>query len=973
MSATRRVSWPIAMLMAAGVLAGVTSSSYAMDPENCLSCHRFRGLSRIDPETEEIRLFFCSASYYAEQQGPHARLQCSDCHERSEVEVVPHDVKTPVNCTRQCHIVPLAGVEIPFSHQNVQDALTGSAHDPAMLSDLPFESPLLREGQSECLFCHDQPVYRDPLGRLVGLRWAHGHTRCDTCHAEGWPVQVPYHIRHVTSRLQSARPIRQLAQVCAVCHSDPAVLEATDSHDAVASYLHSFHGKASLLGSTETANCVDCHASERGDFHAVPMKDDPTSSVNEERVAMTCRTTQCHPGAAPGLSQAAVHLELNPAARTPEFYVAAMFILLTASVMLVFFVFIMLELINSAVRRHDPEVERLVLLAEELKDSREGRRLVQRMTVAQRLQHWALAITFILLVATGMPIKFADQAWASTLLDYLGGLHIARLMHRVCAVLLVAAFVYHLFYFAGEFINKIRKARRAGSRESILSMFMKEPMVLTPTDFINFGKLFMYLLGLRRHRPSFGQFNFMQKFEYWAVFWGTPIMGVSGFILWMAADFPGEVSGRWLNFGYIIHSDESFLAFIYIAVVHIFSIILTPAVFPLSPATITGQAPSEELAEGHRGFLEDAAKRLNITVEVPPKPAWSFMSFIKQLVRRVYAAGMCVVCAFLCFTSLRFLLLLLFGHQSAPANIVDIPKRLDMPTLVAAANQRIDDPDASVERRRGPLAHFHQVPTWFQSADRQNSCTTSGCHTPLPHGDRIEVRAFLNMHATFTDCSVCHSHTADRKLEANWFGLPEREVQQPPALLRLVQYLEDRPVISDAEAAEVSDKVHVLLHAIEEEAGPDLQLQHWRLRLETTHPESELWQQLMSEIRGGLIYHTHGEYDAKIGLYENNAMIGGLTEPQIDAAKRYLEGKDSLAEEKQQALLDTVHENVAPAGAMCTPCHVTEPDLIDFKKLGYPDSRLEELVGSPIVQQIIRIEQGQPFRLPRMLGGTDGR
>jgi hypothetical protein len=349
------------------------------------------------------------------------------------------------------------------------------------------------------------------------------------------------------------------------------------------------------------------------------------------------------------------------------------------------------------------------------------------------------------------------------------------------------------------------------------------------------------------------------------------------------------------------------------------------------------------------------------------------VSFIKSTIKRLYSAGMFGLCAMLCFISMRFLVSLLFGHQAAPADIIDIPKRLDMPTLVAEAEERANHLDRAAERRRGPLAHFHQIPIWFQSADRQNTCTTSGCHMPLPHGKRIEVRAFLNMHATFVDCNTCHSKTVNRELKANWFSLPEREKRQPPALLRLVSYLEERPTVSSKDAPEVSKRIQGLLKAIEEEAGPDLQLQHWRLRLETTYPDSELWQDLLMEIRRGLIYHTHGEYDAKIGLYEDGTLIQNLTDAQIEAAKKYLAEKDNLTEDKSQTLLDTVHEKVAPAGAMCTPCHSGDPVLINFKDLGYSESRLHELVGSPIVQQIIRIEQGQPFHLPSMLGGANAK
>ncbi len=284
----RQAAWAVLLLALAP-----WGSARAADTENCLSCHRFRGLSRLDPATGELRLFFCSEEYQAERQGPHAELRCTACHEREEVSVVPHHVKTRVDCARACHISRNSGVETRFSHEHIQETLQASVHAPTVLSGLPFETPLLREGQSACLYCHDEPMFR-PLGIKTRPPRGGEHARCDICHTDELPVEVPYFMRHVTSRLQPARPVRQLAQVCAVCHSDPTLIPSTGGHDAVASYLHSFHGKASLLGSTDTATCTDCHASETGNVHAMLRHDNPASSTSSGKLPDTCRTTACH-------------------------------------------------------------------------------------------------------------------------------------------------------------------------------------------------------------------------------------------------------------------------------------------------------------------------------------------------------------------------------------------------------------------------------------------------------------------------------------------------------------------------------------------------------------------------------------------------------------------------------------------------------------------------------------------------------
>ncbi len=932
------------------------------DPENCLSCHRFRGLSRIEPGTGELRLFFCNADYYTRRMGPHARLRCTACHEAREVRVIPHSVKTPVNCTRACHLVPSSGVEILFSHQRMQDSLDRSAHATAKLQALKFDQPLLRPGQSTCLYCHNQPAYGglDDVPRPIGH--ADVTSRCDTCHGEQMPADTSYYAHHVTTRLAPAQSIRQLSETCALCHSDPKIIAQIGSHDTVASYLHSFHGKAKLLGSRQTAGCLDCHASQEGDVHLMRAKSDPASSINQATLSTTCRTSQCHSSAPPGMSQAAVHLDLNPQARSLEFYVAAMFVALTAATMVVFFILIILDLFSTIVRRHDHEHERLVELARKLQNVPEIRAKLTRMNPFQRVQHWMLAVTFILLVATGMPIKFADSTWAAWVISLFHGLPLARLVHRVCGVLLMAVFAFHLVYLLFAFIKRVRTARAAGDRQPLWRMALNSPMMITPRDVIQFFQLFAYLLFLRRHRPHFGHFNFMQKFEYWAVFWGIPVMGLSGLVLWGAASVSEYTSGRVLNFAFIIHSDEAYLAFTYIAVVHIFSIILTPAVFPVSPGTLTGQVPPEELVEGHLGEVEALAAAHGITLgehEVSRR-SW-IVRLARSIVRRIYAAGLMTACALIGFVSINFLMHLLFTRQAAPVEIREIPRRLDANVLLAS-QVRPAKPGDDDGPQRGPLAHFHQIPQWF-NPDSGNSCTISGCHEPVPHGKRIEVRAFLNMHATFVDCTVCHTEEAARGGTSRWFSLPGRELRGTPAVLELAGLLEKVDELT-RDPRSATDRLVGLLSRAVDESGGNRQISQWLLRLQTAYPQSEPWNKVIRDLaseRTGIRAHVHGEYSAKIGLFADGRQLGSLGPAQVDAARRL---KSAGKGKPDKAVIDMLHKGVLPKGAVCAPCHSEGRGLVDFEALGYPPARVKSLRDSAVVRQILSIEQGKPFYLP---------
>jgi thiosulfate reductase cytochrome b subunit len=942
-----------------------------VDPENCLSCHKFRGLSRLDDETGELRLFFCSAEYYARRQGPHSRLRCTACHEAEEYKEIPHDPQTAVDCTKTCHLVPESGVALEFSHQAVADTLSRSAHADEALDELIWDRALLREGQSSCLFCHDQPVFREPSVLHRTHRGFDATARCDTCHGDDLPVQVDYYLDHVVSRMQPARPVVQLVQVCAVCHSDRALVDQMESHDAVASYLHSFHGKASLLGSQETATCVDCHAHESGNVHMMMGADEAHSSTHEARIGDTCRSADCHPSSAPGLSSAAVHLEIDPGARTIEFYVAAFFILLTAGVMSLYFFLLVLELFNSAFRPSSKEHHRMVRLARKVLADPEGRELLTRMDVHQRFQHWILAVFFLVLVLTGMPIKFAEAHWAEMIIDMVGGLSNARALHRISGVILVGWFVYHLGYIAVKGWPRLVDAVKQRSIKAMVQLVLDFPMMVLPRDVLHFIQLFLHLLFIRKERPHHPHFKFSEKFEYMAVFWGMGIIGCSGVVLWVGPLIAEWMPGWALNFAFIVHSDEAYLAFIYIAVVHMFTVILAPAVFPLSLGTLSGDAPAEEIAEGHLGELLDVAQRLNITVEDEPEHKLGVRGFLEGFMRRSYSLALLVVVAMVGASSMSFLGKMLLTRPAAPAEIREIPKVLDADMLLPEAHARERHEDQEAERQtRGPLAHFHKIPDWYME-DEQNSCTVSGCHTTLPHGDRIETRAFLNMHTTFVDCQACHVQAEREDAQITWVNLDDREARDAPALLRLADELEriQRDGYGDREATHAL--LHDLLEQAYQESNDDGELHEWVLELETTHPESRTWERLVKEILMGLPLHVHGEYGAKLGRFDKQGFPVGPDQEAQDATAQLLASAGELGEDEEQELLDRVHAQISEEGLLCTPCHALDDTVIDFAELGYAPSRIRDLESNAVIRQALNIEEGESFFLPTFLGDDD--
>ncbi|MFH1003725.1 MAG: cytochrome b/b6 domain-containing protein [Chloroflexota bacterium] len=211
---------------------------------------------------------------------------------------------------------------------------------------------------------------------------------------------------------------------------------------------------------------------------------------------------------------------------------------------------------------------------------------ITRFDVHQIIQHAGMMASFIVLVLTGLPMKFSSSAISQWWIGVWGGIEVTRTAHHVAAWVIVTVCLYHLAYI--------------GYTTIVLKRPFPARMIPGPQDFIKFFQEIAYFLGLRKEEPAWERFNWREKFDYWAIFWGMPVMGGSGFVLMFPVLVTKFLPGWVVPTALIAHSDEAMLALTWIFMVHIFFNHFTPTMFPLNKAIFTGKVSPEHYRKEHR-------------------------------------------------------------------------------------------------------------------------------------------------------------------------------------------------------------------------------------------------------------------------------------------------------------------------------------------------------------------------------------
>ena len=245
-----------------------------------------------------------------------------------------------------------------------------------------------------------------------------------------------------------------------------------------------------------------------------------------------------------------------------------------------------------------------------------------RMNLAERLQHWVLISTFLLLIVTGLPLFFYDVKFFQWLLPSGRAFYVRGIVHRVAAVVMIVNIIGHVFYSILTRRGRNNLREMLPGVKDIRDAFELFWHNIGITRFLNRHGLFTKFFKanpywLFESSPRYGRYNFIEKFEYWALGWGSVVMIASGFFMWQV-----EISLRFFPLWFhdifiIVHGYEAILAFLSVIVWHMYNVHLNPEVFPMSKVWLNGKITGKELRLLHPLEYEkiEAERRLALSEE----------------------------------------------------------------------------------------------------------------------------------------------------------------------------------------------------------------------------------------------------------------------------------------------------------------------------------------------------------------------
>ena len=566
-------------------------------PPSCIKCHE-----------QPVKEYAASIHGLSHKMGASGAASCWDCHGSHDM-LSPKNPASPVfkmnlpgTCAK-CHSNPGLTQEYQMKYPQAAAQYMDSIHGRALLKMGLIVAP-------SCNDCHGVHDIKRAVDRESPINHANVAKTCGKCHVG---IEETY-LKSVHGQLLAKGDKR--GPVCTDCHSAHEVETPKNGHFKMASdrtcgkchadrlehYRDTYHGKAMALGkpnvASDVAACYDCHG-----HHDVQPPSNPASRLSKTHILATCQ--QCHPTATIGFTEYKPHANPLDGKNYPLLH--AVFIAMTGLLIGVFTFFGMHTLVWL--------VRAFYLYLHDSKKFREAKVKTQtddewftRFVPFERLLHFLVVTSFLLLVLTGMPLKFYYTDWAKVLFRVIGGADTARALHRLGAIVTFLYFGLHVASLVGRSWRGRTNIRDPQTGKFSLKrlwrvLFGPDSMMPTLQDWRDFVGHNKWFFG-KGPKPQFDRWTYWEKFDYFAVFWGVAIIGASGLIMWFPTFFTRFMPGWIINIALIIHSDEALLAAGFIFSIHFFNTHFRIEKFPMDTVIFSGRVSKNELMHERRRWYE---------------------------------------------------------------------------------------------------------------------------------------------------------------------------------------------------------------------------------------------------------------------------------------------------------------------------------------------------------------------------------
>ncbi len=611
---------------------------------SCVDCHESHAIlkpsdprSRVNDLNISVTCDACHeghrASLHKEAGRDDSTVSCSFCHTGHQTDMTSISDRIfkeggIFNKCNYCHAEHSASDKrAVLAHGNVMDAeLVGKEINCTECHvyhwQVPDENGIPRQSHSDCENCHAEQnmAYVKSIHGRASAAGIEEAPTCVTCHEEG-------NVAKPSERFTA----EGVVALCSECHADKELMLSFEINPyVVQGFRETYHGKLySLMTEGETfAVCTNCHG-----HHGIVEPESEQSSVNRAHIVETCR--QCHPKAEEKFVSYLVH-PIQPSeaelerARTSGFIrrieaeeeslqavsidgeardrgaafqtafsAADRFMKLLFVVVIGFFGLHTFLWFQRGIR---PRLRR-------------EKRYFRRFGPFERILHIMVNVSFLVLCLTGLPQSYLDTDLGRWVFDHLMSLKTAQLLHYYAAAVTGLYFVLHL----GQLAFKLR---RIGWRKLLTG---PDSMVPRGKDFKDFYHHVRWFLG-KGERPRFDRWTYWEKFDYFAVFWGVAVIGLSGLIRWREEFFGNLLGGGAVSLADTVHKEEALLAAAFIFIVHFFNTHMRSEKFPMDVSIYTGLISEDEMKEERPEQYERLVKDHDLTPElVKARPIWAMV------------------------------------------------------------------------------------------------------------------------------------------------------------------------------------------------------------------------------------------------------------------------------------------------------------------------------------------------------------